>query len=150
MAEDAVSCELFSAFDSLPTGKNTGISRFRSHHSTDKRQPDRRLAKRTQYLWPIGTGTDQGNNRHGSSLLGGLAELIAAFVPSAASVTLYGKDRKVLRSALPSPPSSRRRGGSDFYGPSYQTVRFAECGSEPGKSHIPISVASSTGRCNTL
>src|SRR5258708_336205 len=34
---------------------------------------------------------------------------------------------------LPSPPSSRRRGGSDFYAPSYQTVRLAECGSEPGR-----------------
>src|SRR5580765_1093027 len=49
MAEDAVSCELLSCPNSLLTGKNTGISRFRSYHSTDKLQPERRVAKNTQH-----------------------------------------------------------------------------------------------------
>ncbi len=49
MAEEAVSCELFSCPNSLLTGKNTGISRFRSYHSTDKLQPERRVAKNTQH-----------------------------------------------------------------------------------------------------
>jgi len=60
MAEDAVSCELFSAFDSLLTGKNTGNMALRSQQLGDKSLSRNRLARKNALLQPIGTGTDQG------------------------------------------------------------------------------------------
>jgi len=57
---------------------------------------------------------------------------------TAASITLYGKDRKVLCQLL-SPHFSRQRCGPDFYDRPYQTVCFAKLIPEPLQGRRPHS-----------
>ena len=60
MAEDAVSCELLSAQNSLLTGKNTGNMAPSTRQLGGKLLLRNRLARKTAFLQPIGTGIDQG------------------------------------------------------------------------------------------
>jgi hypothetical protein len=69
MAVDAVPCELFSAPDSLLTGKFTGNIVSLAEVLRDKSSPENPLAGKTRFSRPSGTGNDQGMNRESNSLI---------------------------------------------------------------------------------
>jgi hypothetical protein len=56
---DAVPCELFSAANSLLTGKFTGNIVHLAKALGDKSPPESSLAEKTEFSRPIGTGNDQ-------------------------------------------------------------------------------------------